>query len=174
MTIRLVIISISIMFFGCSNNIQDIKLLYTESVDYDFGLNIETNYYLKGQLEFKLLAEEMKKIRGAGEKNIFPKGIKVIVYNQNSDTTAIMSSEFAIQKKNEQLVEASNNVILRNSNNEQLNTEKLFWDGNAKTIYTDDFVTIKTENEIIMGYGFVTDESFSSYSLSDITGTIYL
>jgi len=173
MTIRLVIISISIMLYGCSNNIQDIKLLYKESVDYDFGLDIETNYYLKGQLEFKLLAEEMKKFREAGE-NIFPKGIKVIVYNQNSDTTAIMSSEFAIQKKNEQLVEAFNNVILRNSKNEQLNTEKLFWDGNSKTIYTDDFVTIKTENKIIMGYGFVTDESFSSYSLSDITGTIYL
>ena len=161
------------MFYGCSNSIQDIKLLYKESVDYDFGLDIETNYYLKGQLEFKLLAEEMKQFRGAGE-NIFPKGIKVIVYNQNSDTTAIMSSEFAIQKKNEQLVEAFNNVILLNSKNEQLNTEKLFWDGNAKTIYTDSFVTIKTENEIIMGYGFVTDESFSSYSLSDITGTIYL
>ena len=78
------------------------------------------------------------------------------------------------KKKNEQLVEAFNNVILLNSKNEQLNTEKLFWDGNAKTIYTDGFVTIKTENEIIMGYGFVTDESFSSYSLSDITGTIYL
>lgn len=173
MTIRLVIIFIYIIFCGCSNNIQDINLLYQESVDYDFGVDIETNYYLKGALEFKLVAEEMKQFRESGEKNIFPKGIKVIVYNQNSDTTAIMSSEFAIQKKNEQLVEASNNVILRNSKNEQLNTEKLFWDGNAKTIYTDDFVTIKTENEIIMGYGFVTDESFSSYSLSDITGTIY-
>ena len=174
MKIKLFIIFTYIIFCGCSNNIHDIKLLYKDSADYDFGLDIETNYYLKGELEFKLIAEEMKQFRQSGEKNIFPKGITVIVYNQNSDTTAIMSSEFAIQKKNEQLVEAFNNVILRNSKNEQLNTEKLFWDGNSKTIYTDDFVTIKTENKIIMGYGFVTDESFSSYSLSDITGTVYL
>ena len=64
-------------------------------------------------------------------------------------------------------------ICTSNSINEQLYTEKLFWDGYEQKIYTDDFVTIKTENEIIMGYGFVTDESFSSYSLSNITGTIY-
>ena len=63
---------------------------------------------------------------------------------------------------------------MKNIQNEQLNTESLFWDKNTKTIYTDDFVTINTKNEIIMGYGFVTDQSFSTYSLSNITGTIYL
>ena len=64
--------------------------------------------------------------------------------------------------------------LLKNYKNEQLSSESLLWDRNAKKIHTDEFVTINTPNEIIMGYGFYSDEHFSSYSLSNITGTIYL
>ena len=116
----------------------------------------------------------MKKVLEPIEKNIFPKGLRVFVYNQKLDTIATISSDFAIQNKNKNLVEVKKNVVLKNDQNEQLNTEKLFWDKDKKQIYTDDFVTINTENEIIMGYGFLTDQTFSTYSLSNITGTIYL
>ena len=72
------------------------------------------------------------------------------------------------------LLKNDDRQILINLKNEQLSTEKLFWNRENKTIYTDDFVTINTDKQIIMGYGFVTDQSFSTYSLSNITGTIYL
>ena len=143
------------------------------SID-DYGLDLEIDYYLKGKLEFKLIAPEMKKVLEPIEKNIFPKGMRVFIYNQKLDTIATISSDFAIQNKNKNLVEVKKNVVLKNNQNEQLNTEKLFWNKDKKQIYTDDFVTINTENEIIMGYGFLTDQTFSTYSLSNITGTIYL
>ena len=159
------------LLLGCLNKIEDIDEIDQPLISHDFALDIEIDFYLKGQLEFKLIAEEMQQMK---EENVFPKGIRVFVYNKRLDTIAIISSDFAIQNKNEKLIEASKNVILTNEKNEQLNTQKLFWDSHKKKIYTDDFVTINTDNEIIMGYGFVTDESFSSYSLSHITGTVYL
>ena len=162
------------MCLGCVNKIQETDFIDTESIIADYGLDIEINYYLKGHLEFKLTAPQIEQFSDSVEKNVFSKGIKVFVYNNDFDTVATISSDFAIQNKNENLVEVKKNVILTNSKNEQLSTEKLFWDRETKTIYTDDFVTINTENEIIMGYGFVTDQSFSTYSLSNITGTIYL
>ena len=162
------------LLLGCFNRIDNINETYTELISYDLALDIEIDFYLKGQLEFKLIAEEMQQIKGMNPENIFPKGIRVFVYNKQLDTIATITSDFAVQNKTKKLVEASKNVILTNSNNEQLNTQKLFWDSNENKIYTDDFVTINTENEIIMGYGFITDESFSSYSLSNITGTVYL
>ena len=125
-------------------------------------------------LEFQLLAPEIKTIHSPNEENIFPKGIKVFVYNEDLDTIATISSDFAIQNKDEQIVEVRKNVILNNLNQEQLITEKLFWDRENKKIYTDDFVTLRTKNQIIMGFGFSTDQQFSTYSLSNITGTIYL
>ena len=162
------------LLLGCFNKTENIDSIDTELTSYDLALDIEIDFFLKGELEFKLIAEEMKQIKGMKPENIFPKGIRVFVYNKQLDTIATITSDFAIQNKNKKLVEASKNVILTNSKNEQLNTQTLFWDSNNNKIYTDDFVTINTENEIIMGYGFITDESFSSYSLSNITGTVYL
>ena len=162
------------IFTGCLSNIEDIDKIGDGVISHDLALDIEIDFYLQGQLEFKLIAKEMQQIKEMQELSIFPKGIKVFVYNQRLDTIATITSDFAIQNKNKKLVEASQNVILKNLHNEQLNTQKLFWNSDTKKIYTDDFVTINTENEIIMGYGFITDESFSTYTLSNITGTVYL
>jgi len=172
--IKFFTICIFYILLGCSHKVEYFEELNEQPISHDLALDVEIDYYMKGQLAFKLIAEEMQQMKDLGGKNIFPKGIKVEVYDQKLETTAIISSDFAIQNKPEKLVKASQNVILINSENEQLNTETLFWDGKEQKIYTDDFVTINTENEIIMGYGFITDESFSSYSLSDITGTVYL
>ena len=65
---------------------------------------------------------------------------------------------------------------MSNNNNEQLSTERLFWNNATKKIYTElqDVVTLNTEKQIITGFGFTSDQYFSTYSLSNITGTIYL
>ena len=174
MHIKYLFFFIIIICYGCVNKIQDIDLLYADATIDDYGLDIEIDYYVKGRLEFTLIAPEMKKDLDPVDKNIFPRGIQVFVYNEKLDTISTISANFAVQNNDKNLVEVQKNVILRNSKNEQLNTEKLFWDKDKKQIYTDDFVTINTDNEIIMGYGFLTDQTFSSYSLSNITGTIYL
>ncbi len=165
---------IFLLYVGCVNKIEHINSSFSEKKITDFGIDVEISYYLKGQLEFQLIAPEIEQISEPIKQNIFSQGIIVYIYNSSLDTIASIFSDFAIQNKQDNLVEAKKNVVLKNIQNEQLNTESLFWDKNTKTIYTDDFVTINTKNEIIMGYGFVTDQSFSTYSLSNITGTIYL
>ena len=174
MNIKFILLFVVLIYCGCVNQTQDIDSFYSESTMDDHGIGIEINYYLKGQIEFKLITPEIEKVSEPIEQTIFSKGIQVFIYNRDLDTVATIFSDFAIQNKQDNLVEVQKNVILKNAKNEQLNTEKLFWDREKKTIYTDDFVTINTDNEIIMGYGFVTDQSFSTYSLSNITGTIYL
>ncbi|MBF25844.1 MAG: LPS export ABC transporter periplasmic protein LptC [Flavobacteriales bacterium] len=159
---------------GCINKSENINLIYSDSLISDYGLGLEMNYYFDGDLEFKLIAQEIQELKYPVEKNVFPNGVKVLVFNKNFDTIAKINSDFAVQKKEEKLVELSNNVFLINEKNEQLSTEKLFWNSEEKKIYTDSFVTITTDNEIIMGYGFSANQSFSNYSLLNITGTIYL
>tara|TARA_B100000902_G_scaffold399614_1_gene471364 strand:- start:3428 stop:3952 length:525 start_codon:yes stop_codon:yes gene_type:complete len=159
---------------SCTQKKEDIELLYSDSLLSDYGLDVEMNFYFGGDLEFQLITQEIQRIQYPVVKNIFPKGIQVFVFDQSFDTIAKINSDFAVDKKEEKLVELSKNVILLNAKNEQLITEKLLWDRQEKRIYTDDFVTITTDNEIIMGYGFSTNQTFSTYSLSNITGTIYL
>tara|TARA_B100001250_G_C19745758_1_gene765213 strand:- start:165 stop:683 length:519 start_codon:yes stop_codon:yes gene_type:complete len=159
---------------SCLNKIDDVKSVYKENTMSDFGLEIEINYYGGGDLEFTLTAPQIETINSPVEKKLFPKGIQVYAYNKDLDTIATISANFAIENQSEELFEARQNVILKNFKNEQLNTEKLFWNRETKKIYTNDFVTLTTEQQIIMGFGFNSDQYFSTYTLSNITGTIYL
>jgi len=171
---RCFFIFLLIIPLGCVNKIKDIEASYPDTFINDYGSDIQINYYLKGNLEFQLIAPEIESITFPEEKSVFKKGIKVFVYDKELDTIATISADFAIRHKDQQLVEVRKNVILNNLNQEELVTEKLFWNSESKTIYTDDFVTLHTQNQIIMGFGFTSDQYFSTYSLSNITGTIYL
>ena len=159
---------------SCVNTIDDVESVYKESTMSNFGVDIEINYYGGGNLEFTLMAPQIETVHSPGEKKVFPKGIQVYAYNIDLDTIATISANFAIENQREELFEARKNVIFKNSKNEQLNTEKLFWNRETKKIYTNDFVTLTTEKQIIMGFGFTSDQYFSTYTLSNITGTIYL
>mgnify|MGYP001988810272 FL=1 len=157
--------------FSCVNKMEDIDFTYSDIDLGDFGENIEISYYLKGDLEFKLIAPEMNQF---AEISTFPQGIDIYVYNHRLDTIATIAADYALQDKNQHIVEARSNVVLINSQQEQLKTEQLFWNSETKKIYTEDFVTLNTKNQIIMGFGFQADQYFSTYTLSNITGTIYL
>ena len=121
---RILLISYLLTFFSCVNKLEDINFNYSDDTLGDFAENIELSYYLKENLEFKLIAPEMNQLT---EINTFPNGIDVYVYNQNFDTIATISADYAIQNKITHIVEVSRNVILINSDMEQLNTEQLFF-----------------------------------------------
>ena len=163
---------IILLILGCSNYIQNPN--YTDDNQLEFGVDVVMNYYSEGLLEFKLIAPYIEKLSNPHLVSIFKEGVDVFIYNNNLDTIANISSDFAIHHESNKLIEIKNNIVLTNDKNEKLTTETLFWNRIDKEIYTDDFVTINREKEIIMGYGFRADESFSTYSLSNITGTIYL
>ena len=53
---------------------------------------------------------------------------------------------------------------------QKLNTEELFWKPDTKKIFTDKFVTIKLENEILYGTGFDADQDLSNYTMKNPEG----
>jgi lipopolysaccharide assembly outer membrane protein LptD (OstA) len=67
---------------------------------------------------------------------------------------------------------ASGNVEVINEKKEQLNTEKLYWNQKEGKIYSNDFVKITTQEEILMGEGFESNEDFTKYSIKKLKGTI--
>ena len=91
--------------FGCINKISDIEETYSVSTTNDTGIDVEISYFTKGKLEFRLLAPEIEKSNNLQQKNLFPKGVQVVVYNSYFDTIATLSSDFAIQDEENKIVE---------------------------------------------------------------------
>ena len=63
-------------------------------------------------------------------------------------------------------------MVVINEKGEQLNTEELIWDPVKMKIYSDQFVRIKTEDEILFGTGFEADQEFTRYRILNPEGTL--
>ena len=61
-----------------------------------------------------------------------------------------------------------------NEAGEKLETELLFWDQKKELIYTDRFVKITTEDQIVQGYGLESDPRLSRRRIKKLSATIYI
>jgi hypothetical protein len=50
----------------------------------------------------------------------------------------------------------------------------LFWDEKKELIYTNKFVKITTENEVIWGEGLEANQEFTDWKIKNVKGTIYI
>lgn len=53
---------------------------------------------------------------------------------------------------------------------ERFETEHLFWDQRDKKVYTDSFIHIEKSDRIIEGYGFVSNENMTDYTVNRVSG----
>ena len=95
-------------------------------------------------------------------------------YESDGEKDAYLSADYAIQHLSDQLIEAKGNVLLQNVKDEKLETEYLIWDEVRELIYTEEFVKITKQGQVIMGEGFESDIYFSEYTLKKSRGIINL
>lgn len=103
----------------------------------------------------------------------FPKGISFRMFDR--DSTRIKSSitcKNARYYNTENLWELNNDVEAMTEKGDILNTEQMFWNTKEHVIYSDKFVKITTASQIIMGYGFESDERMSKYEIRRPSGQI--
>ena len=54
--------------------------------------------------------------------------------------------------------------------NEQLNTEELFWNPDKEEIFTESFVSIRLQSEVLYGEGLTAKQDMSSYTIKKPQG----
>ena len=101
-----------------------------------------------------------------------PKGVKVLFYDSLKRVNASLSANYAINYENEKVMDVRSNVIVVNVKGQVLNTEHLVWNQKTKRIYSDVFVKVTTQDEIIKGTGLDADEQFDKWKITHVTGTI--
>ncbi len=103
----------------------------------------------------------------------FPEGLYLEFYNENGVMTSTLKSNQAYKFKEENKWRARGNVeIINIEKQQQLNTEELFWTPATKKIFTEKFVTIKLESEVIYGIGLDAAQDLSYYTIKDPKGEI--
>jgi LPS export ABC transporter protein LptC len=104
----------------------------------------------------------------------FTSGINVQFYDGHEKPVASVTSKYAKYTDNKNLWELQDSVVAVNEAGEKLETELLFWDQKKDLIYTDRFVKITTEDQIVQGYGLESDTRLSTRRIKNLSATIYI
>lgn len=166
----------TILFFSCKTDIEMINALTErEQVPSVVAKNIEILYTENGKIKIRITAPESHYFQFAEEPyNEFPLGIEVNNFTDSLTIDSKLTANYAIYYENKKLWNARYNVVAQNSKGEVLNTEQLFWDEQAKRIYSNDMVKVTRGEDVLFGEGFESDENFEDWVIKKPTGTMYV
>ena len=170
--LKSIIVVSTMMLFSCKNDIKNVvKISEIEKVPELLGEDIFFTQSENGSLVLQVYTKKLQKFsKQENPTTVFPKGIEVIHFYEYPDTQSMISADYAILHENKELWEAKGNVYARNTKGEVLNTEYLAWDQQNRTISSDQQVQITTQEDIIYGQGFHSDEQFDNWEIDKVTG----
>ncbi len=132
------------------------------------GESIEMLYAEHDALKVKMKAGKVREFQNGDRE--FPDGIFIEFFDSLRLTT-VLSANQAYYFKGTNKWRAQGKVELKSMlQDEQLNTEELFWFPATKKVSTDKFVTIRTGKEVIFGTGMDATQDLSSYQIRRVEG----
>ena len=95
----------------------------------------------------------------------FPGGLFIVQFNDSMQESGIFTADTATYFSLKKIWQFDRNVRMRNINGDRFLTQQLFWDQNARKVYSDSFIHIERSDRIIEGYGFESNESMTDYTV---------
>jgi LPS export ABC transporter protein LptC len=158
-----------ILFFTVACSQTELK----EPLIYDgparVGENVELYYTENNQVKVKMIAALIYEFENGDRE--FPKGIYLEFYNEFGKMESTLRANEAYYFKKEDQWRGRGKVEVKNlEKNEQLNTEELFWKPAQEKIFTDKFVTIRQQADVIYGQGLEAKQDMSDYTIKKPEG----
>jgi len=126
--------------------------------------NVELFYSENETVKVKMLADLLYEFE-SGDRE-FPNGVYMEFYNEFGNLESTLRANHAYYFKKDDQWRGRGKVEVKNiEKNEQLNTEELFWKPKDKKIFTDKFVTILRQGDVIYGEGLEANEDMSDYMI---------
>jgi len=160
---------------SCSNDPEEVrKMTQRDTMPEQQASDVIMYYSEYGDVIFELHSPRIETYRGEeNPRTIFPEGFEVVFYDSTGKTVqSRLTANYGIKMEKELKMIARGDVVVNNyEKKERLNTEELIWDQRHDKIYTDKFVTITTENQVLYGEGGMeSDESFNSWTIKNLKG----
>ncbi len=164
-----------LLLFACKNELKDIQAV-SSMLDTMPGLsanNIEFYYSESGEVQLKLTGPVMKRYDGEKPYIEFPDGFQVQFFDSLKQVKTIITANYGINYEKARIMEARGDVVVINhETNEKLNTEELIWDQNKEKIFSNKFVKLTSEDNILYGEGLESDQTFRNRRIIKVTGQI--
>lgn len=158
---------------SCSNNIETVEdVEKLEISKEEFGTEVVILITKKGFANIKISAPKAVHNYSAKPYTEFPEGMSLYVYNTDGEIESTLTAKYGKMGDRSSEMTAKDSVVVTNKKGEQLNTEHLIWDKKNSKIKTEGFVKIQTNDEIIYGEGFESNDDFSEAQIFNIHGIV--
>lgn len=146
-----------------------------DSLPTEIIYNFELKYSEEGNILFELNSPKAVNW-GVQGLLIFPEGFEVTFFDKENNQKSYLRANYGENIERKKFMVAKGDVVITNFiTKETLNTEEMNWDQNKKLIYTDKFVKITTEDDVIYGDGgFESNEEFNEWTIKNPYGDIYI
>ena len=142
-----------LIYDGPLQTLEDVELYYTE----------------ENMVKVKMIAAMVHEYENGDRE--FPEGIYLEFYDESGKMESTLRANEAYFFKKENQWRGRGKVEVKNlEKNEQLNTEELFWKPAEEKIFTDKFVTIRQQNDVIFGQGLEAKQDMSDYVIKKPEG----
>lgn len=157
----------ALLAVGC--NQTDLK----EPLVYDgplrIGENVEHYYTENGRVKVKMITPLSHQFENGD--NEFPKGLYMEFYDETGKLESTLRANEAYYFKKEDQWRGRGKVeVINLEKKEQLNTEELFWKPAEEKIFTEKFVTIRQQADVIYGQGLEAKQDMSDYVIKKPEG----
>ncbi len=155
-------IAVAIVVYSCKS-----KLSIAESLDLNLTpMQVVDSMYIiqteNSRVMMRVFAPVMERYdTDSLDFDIFPEGIQVFAYQEDGVLESTITADEARNDRSEdkELWMAYGNVVVKNIVKQQtMETDTLYWDRDAKEIYTDCYIRIYSPDGFIQGYGMRSDE----------------
>jgi LPS export ABC transporter protein LptC len=160
---------VTLVLFASACNQADMKepLIYDGPVQ--IGEDVELFYTEDNRVKLKMIAALVYEFENGDRE--FPKGLYLEFYDEAGKLESTLRANEAYYFKKENRWRGRGKVEVKNlEKNEQLNTEELFWKPAEEKIFTDKFVTIRQESDVIYGQGLEAKQDMSDYIIKKPEG----
>ena len=160
---------------GCVNDLEQVEaIMEDELLPIEVADSVQIIYSDSALLKVILKANHLERYLGDNPYLEMTEGVHVRFFNNLGEVESELRSNYAVSYENTDVMEAKEDVVVVNKKGEKLNTEHLIWEEKTERIHTEEFVKISTEDEVIFGHGFESNQDFTKYRIKKIKGTINL
>lgn len=124
-----------------------------------------------GVVRYKIITDEWRVYdRLAPSMWTFEQGIYLEKFNNDLSIEAVIIADTAYYYDKQELWELRGNVHIENEQDEEFDTQLLFWNQKTKRVYSDLYIRIRQQKRIITGIGFTSNQDFTRYTIKNTQG----
>lgn len=167
-----IILIVSLLFWSC-NESQNSERIEVDNDTVPTMITDSVNSFISdsGITRYNLIAPTWLMYDEAREPYwYFPKGLKLKQFNDSMDVISTLVSDTARYFSRLKLWKLDGNVRMRNIDGDKFLTQQLFWNQKDRKVFSDSFIHIERADRIIEGYGFISNEEITAYTIRRPTG----